>query len=136
MARKKKDDDLAAENVENENVETMKSETETQHPPTLDPQPETLFGDKVTPENIARLAGVAVGEFPQVIALTNATSSELAFAELGVLLLPYEQKREVIIRNQGMVNTFCVNFAYLSELSQWDERYGVLVQAANLNKDE
>lgn len=79
---------------------------------------------------------MAVGVFPQTVVLSNATSSELTFAELGVSLLPYEQQRVVSFRNQGVVDTFCMNYAYLAELSQWHEHHGVLVQAAPLDKED
>ena len=125
MARKKEDiEQLEAENTQLENSNSEEPQSESVHT-------DKIFGDAVTPENLANLAGMEVGVFPQKITLTNATSSELTFAEIGVSLLPYEQKRMVTIRNQGMLDIFCMNYAYLAELSQWNEHYGVLIQAAN-----
>lgn len=104
--------------------ETQKPETEN----TETTVPNKLFGEHITPENIARLAGVEVGFFPIKLSVSNATSSDLPLAELGVSLQPYEQDREIIIKNQGVLDTFCANSAYLAALWQWHEHNGLIIQ--------
>lgn len=113
-----------------------RNKPETQKPETQKPETENtetavaskLFGEHITPENIARLAGVEIGFFPIKLSVSNATSSDLPLAELGVSLQPYEQDREIMITNQGMLDTFCTNCTYLANLWQWHEHNGLIIQ--------
>lgn len=136
MTRKKAEDvgQLETETMETENTQLENNnplDSQDMQEQSNNTQTDKIFGSAVTPENLAYLANVDIGMFPQTVALTNATSSELTFAEIGISLLPYEQQRKVTIRNQGALETFCMNYAYLSDLSQWDDNYGVFVQAVN-----
>ena len=87
--------------------------------------PTTLYGDLVTPENMAALAGVGVDDFPINLPFHNRTSSAMAFPELGIDLPAYAENVDVLILEKGGVSLFCMNYGYLSKLFGWNDKVGV-----------
>lgn len=91
--------------------------------------PTTLYGDLVTPENMAALAGVGVDDFPINLPFHNRTSSAMAFPELGIDLPAYAENVDVLILEKGGVSLFCMNYGYLSKLFGWNDKVGVFIGA-------